>query len=1370
MTFGFLRTGGEKKPDVDELLDDLSRTASTSPIFNEVWPGIVDAIRPLVPFDRIAVGAVDDQAETFTEEYVFGLEIEDRSPGEPHSTAETVTAAAISGQAAVLEKSERLEEILGRFPGARAALKAGIRSFIAVPMTAGEGVAAALVIESVDHDAHSERHLRIVQRIGARILGAYANSRRFADAARETKENSALAEIGRHIAGLRELSDLKGIETRARDLIPFDRLTVTVLDREGHNGTDAFVNGAPVAGWGEGRTFDVEGTPFETVRDSRSILVVNADSPAELSGKLPTEAPGTASGYRSLMAVPLVSENRVVGAVTFRSTTADAYTDRHEKLAELFALQIVGSVANAQVFSRIRRSSEIDTVLADIGRLIHSAHELQDAFGELAGLLRILIPLEHVVVAAINAGEREVVIEYAGGAEPAGMSQGDALPLSEKMVDALVETRSGLVASSDELEVSFPDWPFLAAAGIQSIAAAPLIAGEEAFAVIMLLSTSERSYSDEDLDLLGRVAAQVAGPIAGTRANTRLATEAAEAEFIGKAAELASPACQTGDYEGLAEHVAELLPFDRLELEDIDLNNQQVVGRFAYGGGPDGGLDVEPRPLAKSLSERVVGSAEPVIVQAPENGEPAPDSLEPAVEAVLRSFLVVPLAAGDTVVGALTLSSASVEYEERMLDLAGRVGAVLGGPLAEAQSREELSRRAAEAELVAKLARLTASSSNTATYEAIAEQIQSRIPFDRLEVATFEGEDGTLRLTFAAGVDLAESDDWTVKPLAGSVYEEAFRQGVGFVLRQPENEDGEAGLQSYLVVPLASNNEIAGGLLLASTNGEAYGDRELALAARVGLQLAGALTKPFSRRGHEPDRDELVALAEMGRTLTSSIDLDEVYDRFAELAGQLVHYDRLAIWTIDLERKNLVCSFVRGVDVPGAEQGKVIPLHGLAPAMAVSLSSKLVVEDGPVDALGEGLQDVVRGTAAALPAMLLVPLVVDRETVGMLGLSSVRPNAYSERDISMAESVGAQIAGAVANGQLYRESREVEEAVRQVVERLDLAMEGSGELLWDWRISENEVWWSPKYHRAVGDPMAGPQGIRGDWQERLHPDDSERVLTALKRHLDSGDAYDVRYRYRTDAGEYLMVADRANAVRDQEGQPVRMAGSLRDITEVDDESLHGYQGPHDLAAALAITQRFRDAVLAVPDDETEEATYASTLASAGEPVARLITDLQRLAGVADVELTRESVDLRSLARAAIRRLRKAHPDRTVTTTVATKMTVNGDRELLRLMLGDLLDNAWKFTAEREDPSVDVGWEEQDGETRYYVRDNGVGFDEADTSRLFGIFQRLHANTDFEGIGVGLATVRHIVQLHGGRVWAEGEIDGGATFYYTLSDS
>ncbi len=96
MTFGFLRTARETKPDIDELLDDLSRTAAASPLFDEAWPGIVDGIRPLVPFDRIAVGAVDKDGETLTEKYVFGLEIEGRTPGEPQPIAATVTAAAIS--------------------------------------------------------------------------------------------------------------------------------------------------------------------------------------------------------------------------------------------------------------------------------------------------------------------------------------------------------------------------------------------------------------------------------------------------------------------------------------------------------------------------------------------------------------------------------------------------------------------------------------------------------------------------------------------------------------------------------------------------------------------------------------------------------------------------------------------------------------------------------------------------------------------------------------------------------------------------------------------------------------------------------------------------------------------------------------------------------------------------------------------------------------------------------------------------------------------------------------------------------------------------------------------------------------------------
>ncbi len=230
-----------------------------------------------------------------------------------------------------------------------------------MPLRIENTVVAALVIEAVDHTAHSERHRRIAECIGPRIVGAYANSHRFTNAERQARKNGALADIGRQVAGLRD----KGIETPTRNLIPFDRLTISLLDRDAGTGTDAYVSGAPVTGWADGRTFDIQGTPVESVKESRSPLVVNADSPAELANKLPIEAPGTASGYRSLMAVPLVSNDRVIGVVTFRSTVSSAYTKRHEELAELFASHIVGPVGNSEVFTRVLRSSEVDTALAD---------------------------------------------------------------------------------------------------------------------------------------------------------------------------------------------------------------------------------------------------------------------------------------------------------------------------------------------------------------------------------------------------------------------------------------------------------------------------------------------------------------------------------------------------------------------------------------------------------------------------------------------------------------------------------------------------------------------------------------------------------------------------------------------------------------------------------------------------------------------------------------------------------------------------------------------------------------------------------------------------------------------------------------------
>jgi light-regulated signal transduction histidine kinase (bacteriophytochrome) len=144
------------------------------------------------------------------------------------------------------------------------------------------------------------------------------------------------------------------------------------------------------------------------------------------------------------------------------------------------------------------------------------------------------------------------------------------------------------------------------------------------------------------------------------------------------------------------------------------------------------------------------------------------------------------------------------------------------------------------------------------------------------------------------------------------------------------------------------------------------------------------------------------------------------------------------------------------------------------------------------------------------------------------------------------------------------------------------------------------------------------------------------------------------------------------------------------------------------------------------------------------------------------------VDLSRVARAIAQRLHETDPGRDVEVVVADGLVVEGDAHLLAAVLENLLGNAWKFTSQRARARIEVGVTSKDGQLAYFVRDDGVGFDMSHAGKLFGAFQRLHAASEFPGSGIGLATVQRIVRRHDGEVWAESQVDGGATFYFTLN--
>lgn len=212
-----------------------------------------------------------------------------------------------------------------------------------------------------------------------------------------------------------------------------------------------------------------------------------------------------------------------------------------------------------------------------------------------------------------------------------------------------------------------------------------------------------------------------------------------------------------------------------------------------------------------------------------------------------------------------------------------------------------------------------------------------------------------------------------------------------------------------------------------------------------------------------------------------------------------------------------------------------------------------------------------------------------------------------------------------------------------------------------------------------------------------------------------------------------------------------------------------YSVSHDLRAPLRAVDGFSH-VLAERYQETLDEKgrhYLTLIREAGQRMSRLIDDLLKLSRVTQAELHRGTVDLSALAGSVVDELRRGEPDREAEVTIAPGLTANGDPALLRVVLDNLLANAWKFTSKKDHVIIEVGETEVEGKRAFFVRDNGAGFDPAYGFKLFGAFQRLHSTSEFDGTGIGLATVRRVIHRHGGTAWAEGVVNQGATVFFTL---
>ena len=339
-----------------------------------------------------------------------------------------------------------------------------------------------------------------------------------------------------------------------------------------------------------------------------------------------------------------------------------------------------------------------------------------------------------------------------------------------------------------------------------------------------------------------------------------------------------------------------------------------------------------------------------------------------------------------------------------------------------------------------------------------------------------------------------------------------------------------------------------------------------------------------------------------------------------------------------------------------------------------------------------------------------LPIIHRGEVIGLFQVAN-KAEDYTEADVDFLEIIG-NIVGPILDARLHRDRLELKRA--QIEEQL--------------RASNQQL-------------EAGNQQLKAtDQQLRASNEQLEATNQQLKQYRDNLE---------------LLVEERTIELE-----------SINSELEA-----FAYSVSHDLRAPLRAIEGFSQALMEDYLDKLDDEghRYLNLVSSEAQRMAQLIDDLLNLSRVTRAEMNAEPVDLSHLANDIITRFRNMEPTRKVETVVAGGLKVVGDVHLLRQVLENLLENAWKFTSQNRTALIEFDVIEKEGIPVFFVRDNGVGFDMKYAEKLFTPFQRLHSMKDYSGTGIGLSTVKRIIMRHGGNVWIESEIEKGTTCYVTIPE-
>ena len=678
--------------------------------------------------------------------------------------------------------------------------------------------------------------------------------------------------------------------------------------------------------------------------------------------------------------------------------------------------------------------------LEEIGGMASSSPSLDELGDRLAQQVHALVPFDRMIIAFVDLEGRTHTEAYVAGLGVPGRQRGDARPLAGTVVEAATSNRSGVLVgyeSPDVLASRFPGLKSALDAGIRSVIAVPLVSRDSVVAALVVASVDPEAYSERHLELARRIGALIAGSVAIFRPDTESTRNGQEREALLEIGRVAGSSPDIPRvYEQLAQIIRTLIPFDRLVIALLDSEADGGTNACVSGIEIPGWEVGRTFAIRGTPTETVVRTRSGVV-----EGTESPDALTarypseaPSVAVGFKSLIVAPLVFDGQVFATLTFKSTRPgAFTEGDLALAERIAGQLAGPVAGYQLDSRLRGETEAGIGLAELGRLMDSTTSLdQVYERLAEAARPVVPSDTFVIAMLDLEAHKAVNSWASGNEVPgwgvgttyEIDARTLQALTGD------RSGIVAAVDSAEELAARfsqwdfitsGGFCSLVAAPLVSNDQVFGMLMLCSTKAGAYTERDLALVRRIGSQIAGSIASAQLRERLRGEEDDAEVLGGIGRTIASARAIDDVYDSLVAQLRTLIPFDRIEIATLDLSDRILTRTYVFGVELPGDDEAMALPLPGTIADEAVRRRAPVLFH-APASGEEEArFPSLTPSIETGLRTFMAAPLIGNDDIVGLMTISSTTMDAYTERDLTLAERAGFQIGGAIANARLQRE-------------------------------------------------------------------------------------------------------------------------------------------------------------------------------------------------------------------------------------------------------------------------------------------------------------------------------------------------------------